>query len=263
MKNKIVTLALLFWVPLGNWAQPQTSSALPLVVQHADPTYPPLARQTRISGDVHVEITTDGESVISAAAIDGHPLLRSSAEANVRTWKFARHKPSTFSVTFRYKLDDGVNVDFLEAPGIVRIGAASPQLIAEYSNVDLGIWSLQGNSHSGNFRRILELSYWGGNEESLEGRLFRNMTEIRKAYDYNGDSDDEDQYEATDFGHREDVFVSFLVKLRRLNGRRVPTLFSGIVKGNQITGTFTDRSGETGNWTATRINSDFRFKKHE
>jgi hypothetical protein len=73
MKNKIVTLALLFWVPLGNWAQPQTSSALPLVVQHADPTYPPLARQTRISGDVHVEITTDGESVISAAAIDGHP----------------------------------------------------------------------------------------------------------------------------------------------------------------------------------------------
>jgi hypothetical protein len=89
------------------------------------------------------------------------------------------------------------------------------------------------------------------------------MTEIRKAYDYNGDSDDEDQYEATDFGHREDVFVSFLVKLRRPNGRRVPTLFSGIVKGNQITGTFTDRSGETGNWTATRINSDFRFKKHE
>jgi hypothetical protein len=166
-------------------------------------------------------------------------------------------------VTFRYKLDDGVNVDFLEAPGIVRIGAASPQLIAEYSNVDLGIWSLQGNSHSGNFRRILELSYWGGNDESLEGRLFLNMTEIRKAYDYNGDSDDEDQYEATDFGHREDVFVSFLVKLRRPNGRRVPTLFSGIVKGNQITGTFTDRSGETGNWTATRINSDFRFKKHE
>jgi len=264
MKASIVTLALLLCLPLGYSAQQKAASPLPQVVQHADPTYPPLARQTRISGDVHIEITTDGESVISAAAIDGHPILRPSAEENVRTWKFAHHSPSTFFVTFRYVLGMGnVDVGFLEAPGVVRIVAVPPQLIAEYLNVGLGVWSLQGNSRSGSFRRIMELSYWGGDEDSLDGRLFRNMSALRKAYDFNGDSDDEDEIETIGFGHREDVFVSFVVKLRRPNGRRVPTLFSGIVKGNQITGTFTDRSGETGTWTATRLADDFRSMKHE
>jgi hypothetical protein len=266
MKTSIFTLALLLCLPLGYSAQPQTSSPLPQVVQHADPTYPPLARQTRISGDVHLEITTDGESVVSVAAIDGHPILRPSAEDNVRTWKFARHNPSTFFVTFRYVLGMGnVDVGFLEPPGVVRIVADPPQLIAEYANVGLGVWSLQANSRSVKFRRILELSWWGGDEESLDGRFFRNVSALRKAYDYKSDSDDEDEeeMETIGFGHREDVFVSFIVKLRRPNGRRVPTFFSGVMKGNQISGTFTDRSGETGTWTATRIADDFRSMKQE
>ena len=43
-------------------------------------TYPPLARQTRISGDVDmlVEITKDG-TVKSAVAVKGHPLLTAAA----------------------------------------------------------------------------------------------------------------------------------------------------------------------------------------
>lgn len=263
MKTSIVTLALLLCLPVSYSAQSQTSSPLPQVLQHADPTYPPLARQTRISGDVHLEITTDGESVTTASAIDGHPILRPSAVDNVRTWKFARHNPSTFFVTFRYVLSTGnIDVAFLDPPGVVRVASAPQKLILEYANVGLGTWSLQGSSRSGNFRRILDLSYWGGDEDSLDGRLFPNMSAFRKAYDYNSDSDDdEEQYEKTDFGHREDVFVTFLVKLRHPNGRRVPTLFSGIQTGDKITGTFTDRSGETGTWTATRIADDFRLKK--
>jgi hypothetical protein len=266
MKTSIVTLVLLLCPLLGHAARPQLSSTLPPVVQHTDPPYPPLARQTRIEGDVHLEITTDGESVTSAAAIDGHPLLRASAVENVRTWKFARHEASTFFVTFRYKLDHGnTDVEFLEVPGVVRIGASPSQLSVYNANVGLGVWKVQGKSRSGTFQRILELSYSGADEEWLDGRLFRNMSALRKAYDYNADSDDDDEeeMETTDFGHREDVFVSFIVKLRRPNGRRVPTLFSGVVKENNIAGTFTDRSGETGTWTATRIADDFRSTKHE
>ena len=67
----------------------QSSEALPKVIQHAEPMYPPLASQTRIDGDVRVKFTTDGESVTDLVVESGHPLLRIATEDNVRTWKFA------------------------------------------------------------------------------------------------------------------------------------------------------------------------------
>src|SRR6266849_6284035 len=99
-------------------ARAQDPKALPGVVQHAEPKYPPLARQTRIQGEVRVKITTDGESVRDAEAETGHTLLRKAAEDNARTWKFVAHVPGIFHVTFRYKLlSDNTNVEFLESPG--------------------------------------------------------------------------------------------------------------------------------------------------
>lgn len=95
----------------------QASEVLPKVIQHSEPMYPPLARQARIQGEVSVKVTTDGESVRAAEAETGHPLLRNAAEDNVRTWKFVTHSPSTYHVTFRYKLvSDNVDVEFLESP---------------------------------------------------------------------------------------------------------------------------------------------------
>src|SRR5258708_6049826 len=103
-------------------AAQESSEILPRVVQHAEPMYPPLARQTRIQGEVLVKITTDGESVLNAEAEKGHPLLRTAAEDNAKTWKFVAHPPGTFHVTFRYKLlSDNVDVEFLELPAIVQI----------------------------------------------------------------------------------------------------------------------------------------------
>jgi outer membrane biosynthesis protein TonB len=74
----------------------QPSESLPKVIQHSEPTYPPLARQTRIQGEVHVKVTTDGESVRDAEAETGHLLLRKAAEDNARTWKFVAHTPGVF-----------------------------------------------------------------------------------------------------------------------------------------------------------------------
>src|SRR2546422_10228245 len=97
----------------------QSTEVLPKVVQHTEPIYPPLARQARIQGEVSVKVTTDGESAREAVAQTGHPLLRKAAEDNVKTWKFASHTPSTFNVTFRYKLmESSVEVEFLELPAI-------------------------------------------------------------------------------------------------------------------------------------------------
>lgn len=52
------------------------------------PTYPPMAKQMRASGEVRVQVAVDDRgNVISAHAISGHPLLRQSAEMAARRSK--------------------------------------------------------------------------------------------------------------------------------------------------------------------------------
>jgi outer membrane biosynthesis protein TonB len=80
----ILMLSILLVVVPSALAQ-ESTEALPKVVQHTEPIYPPLARQTRIQGEVSVKVTTDGESVREAVAETGHPLLRKAAEDNART----------------------------------------------------------------------------------------------------------------------------------------------------------------------------------
>lgn len=53
------------------------------------PQYPPLALAARVSATVKVEITIDESgNVISARALSGHTLLKDSAVAAARKWKF-------------------------------------------------------------------------------------------------------------------------------------------------------------------------------
>jgi protein TonB len=63
-----------------------TAAAL---INRVNPTYPPLARQTRISGTVrlHAIIGKDG-SVQQLEVMSGHPLLVQSALDAVRQWKY-------------------------------------------------------------------------------------------------------------------------------------------------------------------------------
>jgi Ca-activated chloride channel family protein len=54
------------------------------------PPYPPAAQAIRASGAVNIQVTIDESgSVISAAAVSGHPLLRAAAEQAARNAKFA------------------------------------------------------------------------------------------------------------------------------------------------------------------------------
>jgi hypothetical protein len=57
----------------------------------------------RAEGDVKVDVTTDGERVITATA-QGHPLFVKAAEAYVRSWTFAKHTPTTFVTNFSFRL---------------------------------------------------------------------------------------------------------------------------------------------------------------
>ncbi len=59
------------------------------------PPYPPAARAVNAKGDVSVQVTIDETgSVISAKAVDGHPLLRAAAEKAAWSAKF---KPTLLS----------------------------------------------------------------------------------------------------------------------------------------------------------------------
>jgi protein TonB len=60
-----------------------------MLVNKVQPVYPPLARQTRISGTVrlHAIISKDG-SVKELEVISGHPLLVQSALDAVRQWRY-------------------------------------------------------------------------------------------------------------------------------------------------------------------------------
>jgi Gram-negative bacterial TonB protein C-terminal len=212
--------------------------ALPKVIRHAQPVYPPLARQNRIQGDVRVKLTTDGESVTSAETIEGPPLLSKAAEDNVRTWKFARHSPSTFVITFRYKLTSGdVDVEFLDAAAVVQIEASPAQATTGYAWIDFGTWKAQWSSNHGKSQGTLELSYSGADGERLSGKLIP----------------EKDQVVEIDFGQRKGDFLAFTAKFRQPDGQQPTSFFVGDLKGDTIVGTFVDDAGNTGKWTATRL----------
>ena len=63
----ILMLSVLLVVVPSTLAQ-ESAETLPKVMQHSEPIYPPLARQTRIQGEVSVKVTTDGESVREAVS---------------------------------------------------------------------------------------------------------------------------------------------------------------------------------------------------
>jgi len=81
---------------LARWPKPTAqrirqggSVQAALLVNKVQPVYPPLARQTRISGTVrlHALISKSG-SVESLEVISGHPLLVRSAMDAVQQWKY-------------------------------------------------------------------------------------------------------------------------------------------------------------------------------
>jgi TonB family protein len=233
----ILALSVLLAAVAGAPAQ-ESIEVLPKVVQHSDPTYPPLARQTRIQGEVRVKITTDGESVRDAEAETGHPLLRRAAEDNARTWRFVAHTAGTFHVTFRYKLLSGnVDVEFLESPAIIQVGASPPEVSIYYAWLGLGTWKAQLKSAHGKSQQIFKLAYSGPNGDWLDGN----------AIGPKGES------EEIDFGHYEGNFLVFTITLSQPDGQRMKAFFIGKITGDKIAGTFLDDAGIRGEWTAVRI----------
>lgn len=100
--SKVLVLLAVF---LGAALAQPPKAVLPMVAGGAVPLYPPVARVTKVQGIVHLKVVTDGTKVVMAHAEDGHRLLARASEENVRTWVFSKHEPTSFTVTYRYRLD--------------------------------------------------------------------------------------------------------------------------------------------------------------
>ena len=131
-----VVLGLLMFVhanPAVGQSSPFTPET-PVVSAAQMPLYPALARQAAIQGIVQVQVTTDGTSTTKVNATGAHKMLLDAAEQNVRSWKFYRHKPQTFVVTFVYKLEPPEVYGFvnsivlLELPTHVEVRSKLPMM---------------------------------------------------------------------------------------------------------------------------------------
>ena len=79
---------------------------LPTVVAAALPAHPPIPRQAGVNGVVRLQVYTDGEKVSRSVVLETPPQLASmfasAIDENLQTWRFARHVPTSFQVTFRF-----------------------------------------------------------------------------------------------------------------------------------------------------------------
>jgi TonB family protein len=100
--------------------------------------YPPLARQAGIQGRVEVQVQVDGAGkVVSALPVSGHPLLRSAAVENAKSWRFAP-RLNEGTLVYDFKIEGKVGTDdpyyqygkvIFRPPNSVEIDSPEPVVV--------------------------------------------------------------------------------------------------------------------------------------
>jgi hypothetical protein len=128
--RRVLSLICLAALPLLGQ---EKSNVLPTVTAFECPKYPSKAESMGLQGMVRMQVTTDGHAVSDAKVTSGHPVLAPDAIKNVRTWKFADHVPTSFTVDYlyvfqgRFKRDPVSNCDAkLELPNRVTVSTTPP-----------------------------------------------------------------------------------------------------------------------------------------
>jgi TonB family protein len=101
------------------------------ILNRVQPVYPPLARQTRISGTVrlHAIIGKDG-TIQSLEVMSGHPLLQQAALDAVRQW---RYQPTLLNGE---PVDVDTTIDVIFSQPVVRVACRSwDRCVAPGSNI--------------------------------------------------------------------------------------------------------------------------------
>jgi TonB family protein len=100
--------ALIFALAACLLAAQQTDT--PELVSANIPVYPPLARQARVYGAVTVAFSLPARAgePIDVEAVSGHPMLKSAAVENVKSWHFRNTYAveRKYQTTFHYTLSE-------------------------------------------------------------------------------------------------------------------------------------------------------------
>jgi hypothetical protein len=94
---------------------------LPVVISASVPSYPRVALLVHILGNVRIRVSTDGSKVVSFADEAGPPMLVQAAKDNILSWRFDKHKPTTFVVNFQYRIEDEFSCAFENSSVILHI----------------------------------------------------------------------------------------------------------------------------------------------
>ena len=232
LRRFLILLVVLTWPSAALWAQ-ESSGALPEVIEHAAPLYPPLARQARIQGEVRLRVTTNGHVVTDVAVKEGHPLLVQSAEDSVRQWKFVDHVPGTFDVTFKFRVLDFAGT-FLQQPGIVEVATGSRGGVGSYTLPEK--WNAQIRNAQGTIRTTLTLWTYRTFESKLDGYTTGSQGQEREIREPHIDGD----------------MLGFDTRIEDKFGQRLKFSMIGKRTGEKIKGVFLNYWGQGGEWTAER-----------
>jgi hypothetical protein len=102
--NQLV-LGLLLAVPvLGQTTLATKAPAVPILLEAALPTYPPIWRTAHFSGKVIVLVTVKQGRVVGTDVKSGEPHLQVPAITNLKTWRFADDVNGTLTVTYTYAI---------------------------------------------------------------------------------------------------------------------------------------------------------------
>ena len=103
----------------------------PQLVSANIPFYPPLSRQARVYGSVTVAFTLPANSgePTEVEAVSGHPMLKSAAVDNVKTWHFRNIYAvgRKYQTTFHYRISESESqhVTF-SSFNVVEVVASTP-----------------------------------------------------------------------------------------------------------------------------------------
>lgn len=110
----------------------------PEIVSANIPYYPPLARQARVFGEVKIAFTLPPNSGEPAdvEVISGHPMLKSAALENVKTWRFrnAYAGERKYETTFSYILSESEkrHVTFESFSAVTVVSTKPPPVDSRY-----------------------------------------------------------------------------------------------------------------------------------
>jgi outer membrane biosynthesis protein TonB len=226
--------------PSPSAAAEETTIPVPDITQQRQPRYPSIPWEAQMQGQVRMRVTTDSYCVAKITTDSTEPLLAQAAEASVRTWWFAYHKPGTFNLTFNYRFLQP-SVSFLEEPNFVEISAV-PATIGG-PGPESGLWNDGGYSPE----------VWKAQLATRHGQI---QATFRFEY---GCCDDgratvaSSDSEKITLGFRSNHDVGFST-LIIANGRPTRVSFIGILRGDhRIQGVFLDASGTRGTWSGQLV----------